>query len=334
MKHLAPGLRELGRISDRLLCRLRLVRLRRTLAQLEGKLGLLGWQQADYGPGTQEHVDRVTDVERTQVRLTNESATLGLTVQQLEERRTSERATFESQRTARLAAREPLAAPVAESERALGAKQKEGKEIEERVSTLDRERNSAEEKYRLLLAKGDHMPGEAAEVLRLQQRVISVPLEKKEWQEKLAAVQVEIVRLEAELEQRRALLSVETEALRVLEKSFAESDAALVSEIATHKRDKQKLEKQVDALEKSKTQSYREIGRALADQQIEPLNQPEALTAVLAHRERVAGHEARVAASREESGQEKRVDVWTAWVLLLIFAVIVFGGTWLLLRSR
>ncbi|MEP6673013.1 MAG: hypothetical protein ABJF10_27885 [Chthoniobacter sp.] len=146
-------------------------------------------------------------------------------------------------------------------------------------------------------------------------------------------MELEIPRLEVDLAECRAMLSVETEALRVLEKTFAASDAALVAEIATHKRDKQKLEKQVEALEKSKTQSYREIGKALADNRVEPLNQPDALTAVLAQRERIAGQEARVAASREKSGQEKRVDVWTSWVLLLIFAVLIFGGTWLILRA-
>ena len=333
MNYLAPGLRELSRIFGRLVRRIRLVRQRRTLAQLESKLGLLGWQQADYDPGTQQHVDRVTDVERAQVQLTNESAALGLTVQQLEERRTAERATFEGQRTARIAAREPLVEPVQEAERALNAKQKERKEIAERIPALDRERLSEEEKYRVLLARGEHNAREDTEVQRLQRRAITIPLEKKEWQEKLAAVDLEIPRLETELEQRRAMLSVETEALRVLEKSFAESDAALVGGIAAHKREKQKLEKQVDALEKSKTQSYREIGRALADQSIEPLNQPDALTAVLAQRERIAAQEAQVAASREQSGQEKRVDVWTSWVLLLILAVLIFGGTWLILRA-
>jgi len=273
VNYLAPGLRELGRIFDRLFCRIRLVRQRRTLAQLESKLGLLGWQQAYYDSGTQQHVDRVTDVERAQAQLTNDSATLGLSVQQLEERRTSERATFESQRAARIAARDPLVGPVEEGERALSAKQKERKEIAERIPRLDRERLSEEEKYRVLLAKGrPHSQGgrrgcSACSGARSRSRS-----RKRSGRKKLTAVELEIPRIESELEQRRAMLSVEVEALRVLEKAFAESDAALAAEVAMHKRDKQKLEKQVDALEKTKTQSYREIGRALADQRIEPLN--------------------------------------------------------------
>jgi chromosome segregation ATPase len=334
VNYIAPGLRELGRIFDRQIWRLRLVWERRKLAQLESRLGLLGWQQADYGPGVRQHVERLNDVERTQAQLTNESAALGLTLQQLEERRASEGATFESQRAARHAVREPLVGPFEEAGRALTAKERERKELEERISTLTREKVSDEEKYRALLAKGVHTPGEEAEVQRLQRRVIAIPREQQEWQEKLASVQAEIPRLETELEQRRALLSVETEALRALERSFAESDDQLADEIATHKRGKQKLEKRINDLERTKTQPYREIGKALADQHIEPMNQPQALAAVLAQRETVAAQEARVAASLESSRREKRIEVWASWTLLFTFAVLIWGAIWFGLKGR
>jgi DNA repair exonuclease SbcCD ATPase subunit len=307
---------------------------RRQLAGLESKLGLLGWQQADYDAGTQQYVDRLTNYERAQGQLTNESAELGLTLQQLEERRASERATFESQRAARIAAREPLAGPVEQNERALETKQRERKELEERIPTLDREKATDEEKYRALLAKGDHTASQEAEVERLQRRVIAIPQEKQEWQEKLAAVEAEIPQLETELHQRRAMLSAETEALHALEKAFARSDEALVDEIVARKREKQKLEKRVDGLEKAKTQPYREIGKALADQRIEPMNQPQALAAVLAQRERIAAQESRLAASLEKSRPEKRLEIWASWALLLTFAVLICGVVWFTIRGR
>lgn len=334
MNFLAPGLRELARLFDRSIRRLRLVAQRRKLSDLESKLGLLGWQQADYDSHTQQHVDRLNDVERAQAQLTNQSAELGVAMAKLEERRASERATYDQAHAAREATRTPLVGPVQEAERALGEKLRQRREIEERIETLGREMHVAEEKYRALLAKGSQTPEEGAEVQRLQKRVIAIPKEKWEWQQRFAVTEGEVPVIEGELHQRRALLSVETEALNTLEKDFQKSDGALIDEIAARKREKQKLEREIDALEKGKTQPYREIGRALADQGIEPMNQPQALDAVLKQREKIAAEEAALAGSLEQSGREKRVDVWTALVLLLCIVILTAFVLWVLLRTR
>lgn len=334
MNYFAPGLRELARILDRLGCRLDLVWQRRKLDRLEGRLGLLGWQQADYDSGTQHHVDRLAEYERTQVQLTNDSAALGLTLQQLEERRTSERETFERQRAERVAAQKPLVGPVEEGEKALAALRSERSKLEHLLSDIDRELADCEEKYRALLAKGEHDADEEKEVVRWQRRVLSIPQERQDWEHKLQELLESLPPLEAEVLQCHAMLSVEIEALRSLEKSFAESDGALAAEIAVEKREKQKLERQINELEKAKSRPYREIGKALADHRIEPLNQPEALAAVLAQRSRIAAHEAKIAASIEQSGVEKRDYVWGSWVLLLLtIAIIVCGVLWLAFQA-
>lgn len=335
MNYLAPGLRELGRIFDRQFRRVRLVQERRRLAHLESQLGLLGWQQADFGADAQLHVDRLAGVERDQALLTNESAAVGLTLHQLEERRAAERATFETQRAELNARRDPLVPPVEESEKAFNAKQKERKELEERLTTLAREKASNEEKYRELLAKGNHTPQQEAEVQRLRTRVILLPQETQDWHQKLTVVQMEIPPLETELEQRRALLAVETDALRALEKSFAESDQVLAGEIAKQLRDKQKLEKEINALEKAKHQPYREIGRILADHGIEPANQPEALATVLGQREHIAAEETRIVESFEASRRENRVELWGSWALLFTILALLWGVLWFaLLKAR
>lgn len=337
MNYITPGLRELGRIFDRQYRRVRLaVWEQRKLARLESHLGLLGWQQADFGSDAQQHVDHLAGVERRQAELTNESASLGLNLQQLEEKRAAERMVFEGRRADRNAARNPLLAPVEEGEKTLSAKQKERKELEERVATLDREKAADEERYRELLAKGTHNPQQEEEVQRLRTRVMMLPRETQEWQQKLTVmVQSEIPRLETELEQHRARLAGETDALRALEKSFAEGDQALADEIAKHKRDKLKLEKQINALEKAKTKPYREIGKVLADQGIEPANQPEALGAVLAQREHIVAEEAWIVESLEASRRENRIEVWGSWSLLFTIAALLGGVLWFtLLRGR
>jgi chromosome segregation ATPase len=329
------GLRELARLLDRLTCRLRLLSQRRQLGRFESHLGLLGWQQADYDSGTQRHVDRLADCERSQAQLTNESATLGLTLQQLEERRTLERTTFERQQAERKATREPFVGTVEEGDKALAAKERERRELEERIAILNRELGNAEEKYRVLLAQGAHDTSGEAEVQRWQRLVISIPREKLEWEGKLSVLMESLQRLEIDVRQRRAQLSVETTALQTLEKAFEESDMALTREIAVRKREKQNLERQIDDLEKAKTHPYREIGKVLADQRIEPVNQPEALVAVLTQREKIAAQQAKLTASLEKSRRENRLQVWSSWLLLLTIGVMVFGSIWVIIvRTR
>ncbi|HEY3899112.1 MAG TPA: hypothetical protein VGM54_10890 [Chthoniobacter sp.] len=334
MNYIEPGLRELARILDRLVRRGALWWEHRKLGHCEVRLGLLGWQQADYGEGTRDHVDRLADFERTQSQLTNESASLALTLQQLEERRTSERKTYESQRAERLAAQQPLVKQVEEQEKELSAMRRERAKVEEWLGSAEREHAASEDKYRSLLATGNHDPKLVQEVTRLQQKSLSIPQEKLEHQGKLNELQESMGRLEAELQEERARISLETEALKTLEKSFTESDEALAKEIAARRRDKQKLERQVNDLEKAKSHPYREIGKVLADHGIEPLNQPEALTDVLNQRAKVAAVEEKIAASRQMSSLEKRDHVWGSWVLLLSIVVILWVGIWVALHPR
>jgi hypothetical protein len=334
VNYIKLGLRELARILDRLGRRSALLWERRKLGQYEVRLGLLGWQQADYAAGTQDHVDRLTDYERTQSQLTNESAALGLTLQQLEERRTSERKTYETQRGERLAVQQPLQKQIEEVEKNVAAMRRDRAKAEEWLAAADQEEATSESKYRSLLTSGDHSPEMVQEVARLQQKALSIPKEKLEQQGKLKELQELMPRLETELQEARAKVSLEVEALKALEKSFAESDDALAKEIAARKRDKQKLERQVNDLEKAKSHPYREIGKVLADHGIEPLNQPDALAAVLNQRAKIAAIEEKIAASLEESSLERRDHVWASWVLLLSIAVILFIGVFVVLHPR
>lgn len=334
MNYIEPGLRELARILDRLVRRGALLWEHRKLAHLEVQLGLLGWQQADYGEGTRDHVDRLADYERTQSQLTNESATLGLTLQQLEERRTSERQTYEGQRAERLTAQQPLVKQIEEKEKELSAMRRERIKTEEWLAAAEREHAASEQKYRSLLASGNHNPQAVEEVTRLQQKALSIPQEKLERQAKLNELLDSTPRLETELQELRARVSLETEAGKTLEKSFTESDEALAKEIASHKREKQKLERQVNDLEKAKAHPYRGIGRVLADHGIEPLNQPDALAAVLTQRAKIAAMEEKLAASLEKSSLERRDHVWGSWVLLLSIALLLWIGIWIALHPR
>jgi len=274
--------------------RLRLILEQRQLARLETALGLLGWQQADYDAATQEHVSRLTDCEREQSRLTNESAALGLEIQQIEERRGGAQREFSEAQAVALEREQPTVADETALAALVVAGRRECKEIEARLPVLDRELRAVEERYRTTVVHETPTPQVRAQLLQWRKVILALPRERAEWTAKLAEATGQLSALET-------LLA----ALRGARARFEKCDEELTGEIATRQRAKRKMEKQIDAVEKAKTDPYREIGRALADYDIGPLNQPDVLVAVHAQRQKIAMREAKIAASLAESARDR-----------------------------
>ena len=313
MNYLAPGFRELHRILSRLFLRQRLWFEKRKLARLETALGLLGWQQADYDEQTQEHVNRLMDCERAQARLTNESAALALEIGELEKEQGTRCREFKEACAQALARGTPGARAETELGSQLAEKRKECREIEGRLAVLNRELTAAEKEYQAQAAQQSSPPARD-ELLRLRKLILALPCEKTDWQARLAHAELELSAME----------SVER-ALGEARRRFEEDDAAMTRKIADRQRAKSKVAKQTEAMERGKDDPYREIGRALADHDIAPMNQPDALQAVLRQRERIDADEATVAASLEASARENRSLLWQSWFLtgaLLVTALL------------
>lgn len=296
MKTLAAGWRELARILRRQIWRLRLIFERRKLERLESALGLLGWQQADYDLETQEHVSRLTNYEREQAGLTNESAAFGLQIVAIEERRGDAQREFGEAHAEALEREQPAAADLEALEKLLNLQRKRQKEYESRVALLDRELAAAEERYRELVVPQMPTPQEQAQLLQARKLLLALPQERAEWAAKANRCSSEI----------KAMETLRTD-LRAAQLEFDKRDAELAGEIAALQRSKRKVEQQIEAVEKAKTDPYREIGRALADHRIAPLNQPEALEMVLARRARIAALENAILASVAEGAPVLRV---------------------------
>jgi len=277
---------------------------RRKLARLEAALGLLGWQQADYDESTQAHVNQLLDCEREQVRLTNESAALGLRIEGLEKQRGVRQREHEEAVAEALRREQPAAKNEKQLEAEMAAVRKQRREIEARLPVIDGEIEAAEQQYRVLVDRDNFSREHEDELLDLRRVILALPREKAEWQGRLALT-VQSLRSMEELSMR----------LQEAQRRFEKDDAALGAEIAECQRAKRVLEKQIDTLEKAKGDPYREIGRALADNKVAPLNQPQALAEVLAQRRQIAGREAAVAASVEASALEDRTDVGHFWLL-------------------
>ncbi len=318
MSFLAPGLRELARVTRRQIVRGRLVLERRKLARLEAALGLLGWQQADYDENTQPYVNRLMDYEREQARLGNESASLAQKIGELEKQRAAHLQEHEKAAAEALRSQLPAAQSEKELEVEIAAQRKQARELEARLPVLQRELDEAEAKYRALVDRESFSSEHTEELMELRRVLLAIPKEKSEWEGKLALTNEGLRRLNELLKH-----------LRDANREFEKADAALASEIAEQQRAKRRVEKESDVVEKAKTDPYREIGRALADHEIAPLNQPEALRAVLGQRERISAGEAELADSAAASAQENRPAVRTFFVflgscvaLVLFFAIL------------
>lgn len=297
-------LRELGRIAGRQAHGVRLFVERRKLARLESALGLLGWQQADYEGAAQEEVQRLTAYEREQGRLTNESAGYGIEITKLEEQRASEESACVAAQSAALQQAQFGAENFEALETLLAARRKEVREIAARLPVIERELQDAEKQYRALVGPELPAPEIRAQILQFQRLIMALPREKAEWIEKGQVAEEGAEAMEAVRDELRTM--------RAAHDARVKEMAAQISEC---QRSKRKVEKQIEALEKAKANPYREIGRALADNRIAPLNQPDALTAVLTQREKVAGFEAAIAASLAESAREGGWRSWRCWIL-------------------
>jgi len=286
----------------------RLILDRRKLARFETALGLLGWQQAEYDAATQAHVNRLTNYEREQLRLTNESAALGIEIKNFEEQRGIAEREFNDAQVVALEKEHPAAANLAGLEEQLAAQRKERKAIEARLPVLDRELAAAEAEYRTLVS-GSSAVAAQDELFRLRKVILAIPGEKADWQGRLAVVEAQIAAVETFLGN-----------LKEARAAYEKRDEEMAGKIAARQRAKRKVEKQIDTVEKAKADPYREIGRALADHHVAPLNQPAALHAVLEQRGTIAAREAVVAASRAESARAG----WTksAWFSLLACGLI------------
>jgi chromosome segregation ATPase len=300
-----PVLRNLGRTIGRQFNRLRLVLERRKLERLETSLGLLGWQQADYDHGTQQHADRLTAYEREQARLTNESAQLGLQIVEIDERRGVLACEHAEALAATLQKEHPSASSVEELESQLAAKRKECRELEAWLAASDRELAEAEDKYQSLVTPDMPSLQVQAELQRWRRVIMAHPQEKADRTTKLRQATSEVTAMKALLE-----------SLTEKRAQFEKQDQELDNQVAALQRAKRKVEKQVDNLEKSKADPYREIGRALADQNIAPLNQPEALSAVLQQRDKIAGIEAAITASLAASSAENKTMGLHSWLAI------------------
>ena len=315
MNPFQPALRELARIYDRQINRGSLWLAQRKLAAAETNLGLLGWQQADFEGDAQRHVEQLTRVEREQGRQTNESAALGLSIRQAQEKRDAGKMQYEEQRAVLELAWKEAAEPVETAERHLAARRKKDVNFNGLVADLEREQADLEAAQADLLGVPKLTGEMRVEVGRLRERLQVIPTAIIDLHERKEYAINDVQALEEKLAKARPRLAQATADLHAFDEQFARSDGTLERQITARTREKQVLEQKIEELEKAKNSPYRQIGQILADHEIAPLNQPQALAAVQQRRAVIVGLARAISRSHGLSATEDQAALRRSWLV-------------------
>lgn len=327
MNWFALGFAELRREFTRVYLRCLLARLRSRLGKLETVLGELGWQQADYGPDLEPVIAQIQEIENREVTLFNESAGVGRSLARLKSNREIGRKDFEASLKTLLADARPSAERLEAAKRELAESSTVVTECEAQIGRLRSQfRSASSEMDRFMLKAEEHGFVEQRLALLDQKNAAAAAVESCET--KLATSSGRRMQLQKEieaLEQEQIQWKEKESALRA---EFAEADSALARQIEKSLHGKAKLEKGIDEMERSKKECFLAVGQALADNGIAPINQPEALTAVLETRNRIMESEFTISSSLELSRQMQFSDIFTFhlvfWsVLALVVSVVV-----------
>ncbi len=332
MDYFTPGLRELARQLQRLALQLRLRLRQRELDRAETDLGLLGWQQADFDPDTQRQVDEIQQVELEQTRLTNESARVGNELRQMQTSFDGARKDFEDARRELEAERRKLREPHVGLQRQLAEKRKIEPNFERRIPELDRELREVQKRYAELLVAEGQTPKMRNELVHLRERMVAIPNEKADLRTQHLRTVSEIRALEETLAREAEAVREIDERLGTLQKTWGDRDRAFVLQLKTLSREKEAIEGQINALETAKANPYQRIGQVLADHDLAPLNQPQALEKVKKLRLGVGELHQMIVESQAISAQEDRHLVHTSFVIWAGMAVVLLLAMAAILR--
>lgn len=329
MDYLSPGLREIARVAARWRDAWKLRGAKKHLAKAEAELGLLGWQQAEFDPVTQREVDKIQQTEREQARLTNESAAFSHAIADLKTQREQTRQAFEKESAPVAAERKTLHAILEKAAGQVAHLRKLIAECETREPHLERDLREANRLQKNLLATDTNTPESRDQQAELRERITTIPGRIAETQKKRARAQVELEELQKTIARETERETALARQARELEQAHAAEDRKLAQAISEKEHEREKIETANTGLEKDKTDPYREIGRVLADSQLPPMNQPQALDAVREWRLRAQELAYAIAKSRADSAAEDRTLVQNSLILLsavLLAILLVLGA--------
>jgi chromosome segregation ATPase len=326
--YFTPCPHELNRILKRANHRIQISLAERNLAKAEANLGLLGWQQADFDQETQEQVDALQNIEREQANLTNRSAELAHQLDALKVERVKIRWEYEQRRDKLTGERTKACQPMDELQRKLANARAHTPDVDRKAAQLDREQKDIEAMSTKLLVIQPQPLHVRDEILQLRDRMLQIQNERNDLRTMHARSLSEIHQLEQQIsvfEKRRTEFDT---SLSALQETFEAEDEKLASDEHLLTREKEKVEKSVNEMDKAKGNPYRAIGRVLADNGIAPMNQPSALSKVLSLRESIASHRGEIAQLLQKSHSINRTLLHISialWLAIIVAVILVIG---------
>ena len=328
------GFHEIARKVVRLVRRARLILERRKLARAETMLGFLGWQQVDLNaPELQEQAARIHATEKGQLDLMNQRAEVSDSIRELKASMESGTQGFVARIAELRTGKESGKLKLEEMRVEADAKTRNIARFKEGILELQQRDRDLDVVYRKLSRE----PQEGlvpVELLRNMEMRAEIQNEAHDLELSRGRQEFEVARLRSESESLTAELArLDAELHRAQEDSAAE-ERRLAGLIRAAEAERDQLGKRIDALNRHKDEPLRLIGRCLADENIPPMNQPEALDKVLALRAGMATIESEIARSHARSAEadrrELRIFYGTfATLLLATGAIIRFVWSWL-----
>ena len=274
-------------------------------------------------------VDKIKNYEREQSRLTNEGATVGRTIGEFTTLREQTRRTYQEKRAPLETQLEMHRANLAKFDADLARGEDELPALERRLAQLDRELRESNKLYSEMLGRETQSREQRDELGRVRDRITSLPHEISDAHTRQSRLRIEIEarrKTRAKEEERAEALARD---VRQLDDAHRHEDDELAEGIKTREREKQRLEKEHDALEKEKVNPYRQIGQVLADSNVAPMNQPQALQAVRDRRFRVHELEYEITKSLRESDLADRTLIRHSlilWAAIILALLLILGA--------
>lgn len=330
---MVAGARELGRKFDRLKARRAAARENRWLKEAEIHLGLLGWQQAEYfTTEIQDQVQRLMQFESEEAAFVNLSAELAEKLRALETRRAElQRKLSEMVETIAQEVR-PLAAQRDALRGKIADREEAMANFDKAIAELERDERTCEATIAKLMAAEHETMEIRSAILRTGDRRIKIETE----EEALTLARERSAREIAEAKRELERIEPQLAALEAREsEARSEADEAerrIRSEISGVEDEKAAAERKMHMLDREKANPYLLIGRCLADSGVAPLNQPEALAQVYERRLNIDQIDERIASSLAESGQVADADLWKFYLVLCALVLIIVFIIWILAR--
>lgn len=277
----------------------------RHLRKAEINLGLLGWQQADYfSPEIEEQVKLLHDVETAQAALLNREAEISEKISVVQAQSTEAESVHDAAMTQLAAGRESTVAAIKEARSALEKMEAVVARFDKAMADLNEELQRADGERRLSL----RMQLPEMQKIRDQKAGELAPL-----RETLSSLVAELSDIDGQAKQRR--------------EDFEAWKHALAEEVKIAEREKAAAQKKMTGLEREKRSPYLLIGRCLADCEVAPRNQPEALERVRdlrIRRQEIKAHIGRLRLeSRHANARELRIFYTGLFAGVLLLAVLI-----------